>query len=328
MSWCELPTVEVRYENVCVDAKCKVVHGKPLPTLWNSLKSNFSFLSGFKSEEGKISILKDVSGIIKPSRVLETEQLSSVSSTLDLSPHPSIVVLPRDMMKEVTKKEKHAGIVPESDVDTYMKAIAIEGLKRSLQTDYILKILGLDICADTVVGNAMRRGISGGEMITGPTKVLLMDEISTGLDSTTIFQIVSCLQQLVHITECTMLVSLLQPAPETIDLFDDIILMAEGKIIYHGPCSDVLELFEGCGFKCPERKGIADFLQEVISRKDQAQHWYHTDRPYNYVSTDHFIKKFQASSIGQKVDEELLNKSNRCELQKNGISFGMYSLRK
>ncbi|KAL9427077.1 hypothetical protein AB3S75_033796 [Citrus x aurantiifolia] len=37
----KLPTVEVRYKNLCVEAKCEVVNGKPLPTLWNSLKSLF-----------------------------------------------------------------------------------------------------------------------------------------------------------------------------------------------------------------------------------------------------------------------------------------------
>lgn len=68
------------------------------------------------------------------------------------------------------------------------------------------------------------------------------------------------------------MVSLLQPAPETFDLFDDMILMAEGKIIYHGPQCNVLDFFESCGFRCPERKGVAEFLQEVISRKDQAQY--------------------------------------------------------
>ena len=133
------------------------------------------------------------------------------------------------------------------------------------------QILGLDICADTLVGDAMRRGISGGqkkrlttaEMIVGPTKALFMDEITNGLDSSTAFQIVACLQQLAHITDCTVLVSLLQPASETFDLFDDVILMAEGKLVYHGPRSHVLEFFEDCGFKCPERKGIADFLQEA-----------------------------------------------------------------
>lgn len=100
-------------------------------------------------------------------------------------------------------------------------------------------------------------------MIVGPTKVLFMDEISTGLDSSTTFQIVTYLQQLVHITDATALVSLLQPAPETFDLFDDVILMAEGKIVYHGPHSHALQFFEDCGFKCPPRKGAADFLQEV-----------------------------------------------------------------
>jgi ABC-type multidrug transport system ATPase subunit len=100
-------------------------------------------------------------------------------------------------------------------------------------------------------------------MIVGPTKALFMDEISTGLDSSTTFQIVTCLQQLVHITDTTALISLLQPAPETFDLFDELILMAEGKIVYHGPRSDALQFFEDCGFKCPERKGAADFLQEV-----------------------------------------------------------------
>ena len=30
-----------------------------------------------------------------------------------------------------------------------------------------------------------------------------------------------------------------------------------------------MEFFESLGFACPERKGVADFLQEVTSRKDQ-----------------------------------------------------------
>lgn len=34
----KLPSVEVRYQNLSVEAVCEVVHGKPLPTLWNSAK--------------------------------------------------------------------------------------------------------------------------------------------------------------------------------------------------------------------------------------------------------------------------------------------------
>lgn len=100
-------------------------------------------------------------------------------------------------------------------------------------------------------------------MIIGPTKALFMDEITNGLDSSTAFQIVACLQQLVHITDSTLLVSLLQPAPEAFELFDDLILMSEGKIVYQGPRDHVLEFFEDCGCKYPERKGVADFIQEA-----------------------------------------------------------------
>ncbi|KAK2970232.1 hypothetical protein RJ640_021668 [Escallonia rubra] len=218
----------------------------------------------------------------------------------------------------------------------YRQEIAVEGLKRTLQTDYILKILGLDTCADTIVGDPMRRGISGGqkkrlttgEMIIGPAKVLFMDEISTGLDSSTTFQIVTCLQQWTHITGSTIVVSLLQPAPETFDLFDDIILMSEGQTLYHGPTSDILEFFEQCSFKCPPRKGVADFLQEVVSRKDQAQYWSSKDQAYTYVSAADFRNRFKEFHVGQNLNEQLRQPFDKTEFHKNALSINIYSVRK
>ena len=49
------------------------------------------------------------------------------------------------------------------DVDDMMKAQTLEGAQHSVNTEYVIKMLGLDICAETVVGNAMLRGISGGQ---------------------------------------------------------------------------------------------------------------------------------------------------------------------
>lgn len=100
-------------------------------------------------------------------------------------------------------------------------------------------------------------------MLVGPANTLFMDEISNGLDSATAYQIVNSLRQSVHILGGTALIALLQPAPETYELFDDIVLLSEGQIVYQGPRENVLEFFEVMGFKCPERKGVADFLQEV-----------------------------------------------------------------
>ncbi|KAL0355324.1 UNVERIFIED_CONTAM: Pleiotropic drug resistance protein 1 [Sesamum radiatum] len=140
-----------------------------------------------------------------------------------------------------------------------------------------MTILGLEICADTIVGDQMIRGISGGqrkrvttgEMLVGPAKALFMDEISTGLDSSTTFQVVNSIRQFVHILNGTAIIALLQPEPETFDLFDDIILISEGRIVYQGPRENVLEFFQSMGFKCPERNGFADFLQEVGIRMIQ-----------------------------------------------------------
>jgi ABC-type multidrug transport system ATPase subunit len=115
-----------------------------------------------------------------------------------------------------------------------------------------------------------------GEMIVGPTQALFMDEISTGLDSSTTFSIVNSLRQSAKILEYTILVSLLQPAPETFNLFDDIILLSEGQVVYHGPRDQVLAFFESCGFRCPDRKGIADFLQEVKNFSLRASIHYYT----------------------------------------------------
>ena len=142
-------------------------------------------------------------------------------------------------------------------------------------------------------------------MLVGPAKALLMDEISTGLDSSTTFQIVRFMRQMVHIMDVTMIISLLQPAPETYDLFDDIILLSEGQIVYQGPRENVLEFFEHVGFKCPERKGVADFLQEVTSRKDQGQYWFKKDEPYRFISVSEFADHFSNFRIGQKIYEEL-----------------------
>ncbi|BAT98474.1 hypothetical protein LR48_Vigan406s020300 [Vigna angularis] len=365
-----LPTVEVRFQNLTVEAN-SFVGSRALPTLPNSalniLESLFGICGISTAKRTKLTILKNASGIVKPSRMAlllgppssgKTTLLLALAGKLDpelkvkgeitYNGHKLNEFVPRktsayisqndvhvgemtvketldfsarclgvgtryDLLTELARREKEAGIFPEADVDLFMKATAMEGTESSLITDYTLKILGLDICKDTIVGDEMHRGVSGGqkkrvttgEMIVGPTKTLFMDEISTGLDSSTTYQIVKCLQQIVHLTEATILMSLLQPAPETFNLFDDIILISEGQIVYQGPREHIVEFFESCGFRCPERKGTADFLQEVTSRKDQEQYWADKNRPYRYVTVTEFANKFKRFHVGMRLESEL-----------------------
>ncbi|KAL9258785.1 Pleiotropic drug resistance protein 1-like protein [Drosera capensis] len=235
-----------------------------------------------------------------------------------------------ETLAELSRREKEAGIQPDPD------AVGTEALKDNLVVDYILKILGLEVCADTFVGNEMIRGISGGEkkrlttgeMLVGPARAMFMDEISTGLDSSTTFQIVNAIRQYIHILKGTAVISLLQPPPETYSLFDDIILLSDGQIVYQGPCENVLEFFSYMGFECPERKAVADFLQEVTSKRDQGQYWGRKDKPYSFVTVKEFGEAFQSFHIGHRLFEELKIPYDKSKSHPAALTTRKYYVRK
>jgi ABC-type multidrug transport system ATPase subunit len=54
-----------------------------------------------------------------------------------------------------------------------LQASSVGGKKHSVNTDYILKVLGLDVCSDTIVGNEMTRGVSRGQRKRVTTGILL-----------------------------------------------------------------------------------------------------------------------------------------------------------
>ena len=64
-----------------------------------------------------------------------------------------------------------------------------------------------------------------------------------------------------HATDATIVVALLQPEPQVYELFDEVMLVANGRITYHGPRTSVLSYFAELGFVPPPKKAVADFLQ-------------------------------------------------------------------
>ncbi|KAF0698135.1 Aste57867_11231 [Aphanomyces stellatus] len=141
--------------------------------------------------------------------------------------------------------------------------------------DVIVQQLGLANCKDTIVGNAMLRGVSGGErkrvtvgeMEFGMKQVSLMDEISTGLDSAATYDIVKSQRSMAKCLKKTIVIALLQPSPEVFDQFDDVMIMNEGYVIYHGPRSEAKAYFESFGFHCPPGRDTADFLLDIGTRQ-------------------------------------------------------------
>lgn len=82
-----------------------------------------------------------------------------------------------------------------------------------------------------------------------------MDEISTGLDSAVTFDIVSGIRAWAKATRGTVVIALLQPTPEVFGLFDDVIMLREGSIIYHGPREELGRYTASIGFQPPSTAG-------------------------------------------------------------------------
>lgn len=61
-----------------------------------------------------------------------------------------------------------------------------------------------------------------------------MDEISTELDSAATFKIISTQRSIVNKFRTTAVISLLQPAPEVFAIFDFVMILKEGEMMYHG----------------------------------------------------------------------------------------------
>jgi ABC-type multidrug transport system ATPase subunit len=137
-----------------------------------------------------------------------------------------------------------------------------------------VSLLGLDECKDTILGNAFVRGVSGGqkrrvtigEMLVSDACALFLDEFTNGLDTATSEDIARGLRNWCDSTNGTIVSTLQQPTPGLYNTFDDIVILREGQVVFHGPREDVLPYFEAMGFRCPGDVDVCDFLIDVLSQ--------------------------------------------------------------
>ena len=137
----------------------------------------------------------------------------------------------------------------------------------------VLEALGLEHVKETFVGDENVRGISGGqrrrvtvgEMLMDRTPILCGDEISTGLDAASTYEMIELINHFGRIQKMSRVISLLQPSPETVSLFDEVIVIAEGHLLYAGPIDSVGEYFANLGYRPPGHMDVADFLQLIAT---------------------------------------------------------------
>lgn len=138
---------------------------------------------------------------------------------------------------------------------------------RTLETMHELGIIGI---RDSRIGESGRRSISGGEkrrvsiaceLVTSPS-ILFLDEPTSGLDSYNAYNVVESLVQLARSYKRTVVFTIHQPQSNIVALFDKLLLLASGKVIYSGRADKAQRYFEGIGCPCPPGFNIADYLSE------------------------------------------------------------------
>ncbi len=102
------------------------------------------------------------------------------------------------------------------------------------------------------------------ELVQDPSLIFL-DEPTSGLDSFQAQNVVETLKVLCH-HGATVILSIHQPRSSIFALFDHLILLSEGHVVYDGKGGQSsVEYFRDLGFQCPPLFNPADYFLDIVS---------------------------------------------------------------
>jgi len=146
----------------------------------------------------------------------------------------------------------------------------------------VIKLLRLERCANTKIGGPFARGVSGGErkrcsigveMLNNPS-ILMMDEPTSGLDSFVAAQVIEMLKEIAVKEGRTIIVSIHQPSTQVFYTFDRLLLLDDGRVVFRGPLSKLVPMFEDYHVPPPPNYNPSDYMMEIMAnRRDLVDEW-------------------------------------------------------
>jgi ABC-type multidrug transport system ATPase subunit len=97
-----------------------------------------------------------------------------------------------------------------------------------------------------------------------------LDEPTTGLDSFTATSVIETLRDLA-MSGRTVISTIHQPNSDIYELFDRLMLLAKGRIIYFNEAKLAVDYFGSLGdkYRCPEMSNPADHFMSIMSIESQ-----------------------------------------------------------
>lgn len=256
---------------------------------------------------GDKEILRGTTGVLEPGRLLavlggsghgkttllnvlsarqRTRGRESTSGTRQRISMTGDITMNHCRSKKCDRRDKIAYVFQDSallETETPRECLGFSAylrLPRHLQAqqlnayvDGMMSCLHLDACADTPVGSAVNKGLSGGEtkrvsigveLVSNP-KIIFLDEPLSGLDAYNAFTVVKTLKLLAQ-SGVPVLMTLHQPSSEIFAELDDILILHEGETCFHGLAGELAEHFAGQGLRCPVNYNPSDYVMFTMAR--------------------------------------------------------------
>ncbi|TPX35213.1 hypothetical protein SmJEL517_g02343 [Synchytrium microbalum] len=243
-------------------------------------------------------ILTQVSGHIMPGKLTAILGPSGAGKTTFLNvlmgkiPKTSGELLINGSQAQIHQFSRLVGFVPQDDTmipeltvrENILHSARIR-LPRSWSSreveeyvDLVIEILGLTQESNSVIGDVLNRGISGGqrkrvnigmELAAVPT-TLFLDEPTSGLDATTALTLMENLKFVSSRLGITVIAVIHQPRLEIFNTFDGLLLLAANGITsYSGPTSNVQSHFESLGYVFQQGSNPGDVTLDILNGKGQ-----------------------------------------------------------
>eukprot|EP01126_Amoeba_proteus_P050014 TRINITY_DN5875_c0_g1_i2.p1 TRINITY_DN5875_c0_g1~~TRINITY_DN5875_c0_g1_i2.p1 ORF type:complete len:438 (-),score=72.01 TRINITY_DN5875_c0_g1_i2:922-2049(-) len=170
----------------------------------------------------------------------------------------------------------------------------------------VIQDLGLSRCSDTIIGNFLFRGLSGGEKrrvsvgmeLVAQPSLLFLDEPTSGLDSKSARYLIEILKSLTTKGKTTVLCSIHQPSSYVFALFDKVSLLSKGNPVFYGSIPKAIEFFKSNGLKLPRHANPSDFFINSINTNFESEE-------EEKATVDKLVTAFKNSKYASKIEEQI-----------------------
>ncbi|KAL1141029.1 hypothetical protein AAG570_000955 [Ranatra chinensis] len=262
---------------------------------------------------GTLSAIMGPSGAGKTTLLAAVSQKSSgeISGEIHMNGHP----VDKELMK------KMSGFVPQQDLAfesltvrehlQFMASLKMDRRVSAIQQmrviSGLIQDLGLLMCSKTrlssLSGGERRRVSLAVQLLTDPP-VLICDEPTTGLDSSTAASVINLLRQLTAKGKA-VLCSLHQPASGIFEMFDTVTLLVPvGRLAYFGNVNGAKQHFASMNLVCPPAYNTAEYVVTQLNTKPDE-------------ITEKFISSIPFIKLNKEIEHVKLSENN------NQLIFGI-----